>query len=703
MLQKEGKRKTSGFIILTYTCRALEWLHFRLIFEEMLNVFGFSHLIPDCQNLLFAWKYLDNLASQFYRPSLVFKQFSHANLRDLHQSCLCKRVKRFAKYLDSATAEESTSYGEKDIHVRTMDTSIIQHIELRKALSKGLNHIPLRPTEISVSLATAFDAFAQFISVMGLCELGFPVEDAESWFRQKCLSQLKAASKSNKFGFRYSGRNLLDIAAVRNEIEFLTSHLYCAGLDKASNNPCFICIRHIWQLALKRLSSLDFSPCKENNIWSLNSQVMEETSAAILDILPELQVSFKSLPYLMATYKQHKQKYRWLTKAFQTIYTNLAHLLTISTMLVLEYVKEWAAATVAGYANFLRCDSSIYWLVNSSIEVALNLPQEIHSIFVADITRCYESIPLQGPDNLCDAIAHVIRLGYRQARTHHPRSDPQIWVRIDANGCAAHATWNTSHPTYGNCFSLSESRLIALHSWLMQNCYVGLGDYVWRQVTGIPMGFACSPLWCNIYLLHYEISFIQRLAKLGRGDILQKFKHAYRYIDDLCWVNVERPLEFLSPNQNRDPGNPYWIYPLQVLEIKCEVAQFAQNDPLRGIRAHFMNLEVILDDNLKGGYTTCKFDKRRLLPFGYTQYIQFASNRPIKQAYSIAVSQTVPILYLSSTVTAAASEILILIQAMVKNGFKEQRLHHLIATFLARNQFPGLKFAIQDLMPSIQT
>jgi hypothetical protein len=89
-------------------------------------------------------------------------------------------------------------------------------------------------------------------------------------------------------------------------------------------------------------------------------------------------------------------------------------------MLVLEYVKEWAAETVVGYNNFLKCDTALNWLVNSSIEIALNMPEHIHQVFVANITRCYESISLQGDDNLTNAIAHIICIGYCQAKTHHP-------------------------------------------------------------------------------------------------------------------------------------------------------------------------------------------------------------------------------------------------------------------------------------------
>lgn len=164
--------------------------------------------------------------------------------------------------MDPDTAVESTAYGSDELHVRTMDLSIIQRADLRKALKMGLNHIPLKPTNISVCLVVAFDAFAQFVAILSLRQVGFPIDDVESWFREKCLSLLKSVSKQNKSGFRFSGQDLLEMDAVRNEINFLLNHLYYAGLDKMSNNACFICIKHIRHLALLRLNSHDFSPCK---------------------------------------------------------------------------------------------------------------------------------------------------------------------------------------------------------------------------------------------------------------------------------------------------------------------------------------------------------------------------------------------------------------------------------------------------------
>jgi hypothetical protein len=199
----------------------------------------------------------------------------------------------------------------------------------------------------------------------------------------------------------------------------------------------------------------------------------------------------------MATYKQHKGKYRWLTNAFRTIFSNIATLLTITFKVILEVVKIWTCSKVQSYKSFLKVDTSLFWIIDSVIDTTLNLPIQIHDIFVADICRCYEAIPLQGLDNLYTAINYVTNIAYRQAGLDHLKAKTNLWVRIANDGTPVVARWATSHPQYGTWFEIPQTRLLRLHEWLIKNCFLTLGNRVWRQYTGIPMGFSCSPIWCN--------------------------------------------------------------------------------------------------------------------------------------------------------------------------------------------------------------
>jgi hypothetical protein len=702
-LQRVNQRKCSGYIRILYCSRALEWINIRQLFHRVLCLFHFSHLCHILDDITFAWSYNESLAAALYRPASVFKKISFANLLNDSQQCACTHAQRLIGFCDPQTTNEVSRFSQSGLHVRTTDLRIIQHRQLRHALSQGLNHIPLRPTDIAQIVRIIMSAFDQLVNILGLDHADSQLLEARRYLHVTCLDTLKAAARVNKFGFRYSGPYLFDIPAVRNELQWLLQNVYCSGLDKASNNACFICIKHIRLMALDRLMGNDFSPCKLGQVWQLPTAILDQVSVDLRNILPEFLPPYQALPYLMATFKQHKGKYRWLTNAFQTVFSNIALLLTITSKVILDSLKTWAFLKNQSYKNFLQVDTSTFWIVDSIIDTTLNLPNVMHDIFVADICRCYETIPLQGQDNILTAITFIIGLAYRQAATAHPKALTYMWVRIGSDGIPASAKWATHQPRYGSWVQLPQKRLINLHAWLLNNCFLTLGDRVWKQCTGIPMGFSCSPIWCNLYLASYEIQFIQRLARLGRMDLLSKFKYAYRYIDDLCFINAQNPRDFLSPSQPRTQDNPYWIYPLNVLEIKEETTSFSQETPDKGIHAHFMNVELQVNEANPLLFSFRKFDKRRCLPFAYTQYIKFQSNRAVHQAYNIVISQLLPILYISNYDSAAIDEINILISTLCCNGFQRTRLITIIKRFLQTGHFPGCQVDIQNIVLTLTT
>lgn len=652
-------------------------------------------------HIAFAWSYDKNLASKLYRPSVVFKNFAFKDLLDEKASCVCASVVRFHAFLDPATALEVSDGGKPEFHVRTMDTRIIQHPGLRHALAQGLNHIPIRKTDFRETVEVVSETFTQLFHILHLTDFHLQLPEAIGFLTELCLKYLRLAAKQNKYGFKTLSPHLFAIPAVSNEVDWLLKHIFISGLDKATNNASFMCVRHIRLQALQRLSGEDFCPCKNNGIWRLQTSIFDSIRAEILEILPESPIAYNALPFLMATFKQHKAKYRWLTNAFQTVYSNIAKLLTIATMEVLEPFKIWAKRTIDGYANFLKVKTSIYWIIDSVMQVTLNLPENMHEVYVADITRCYESIPLHGKNNLLDALKFVLKIGFKQARTQHPKAVTNLWIKTDTTGTPTTAQWSTTQPRSNGWFQLSENRLISLHGWLMTNCFVTLGDRVWQQVKGIPMGFSCSPLWCNLYLLSFEVRFIQRLASLRRYDLMARFQFAFRYIDDICWINVHNPQEFLSPDQPQCEDNPFWIYPLDVLEIKHEVEEFSPTEPDRGIKAHFMNVQFTVDLSKPDNFNMRKFDKRRKLPFKYTQFIKFQSNRPVKQSYNMIISQILPILYTSNDTDEAIREILSLVRILKENGFQESRLKKISSQWLTSGSFPATKVNIQQIIMTL--
>ena len=299
----------------------------------------------------------------------MFKHFTFIDLFDSTKNCLCSSAKRLKNFLDPKTLDELSSFAPAALHVRTTNVNIIQHTDLKKAVSMGLNHIPLRPTAINLCMFTILEAFEQVATILQLRSLGFPIDVATKWLKTTALNQLKTASRTNKYGFRISHQEIFSLTAVRDELAWITENLFCSGLDKAANKCCFIYIRHLRFMALERLSSPDYQPCKDDNTWLLRSHMLLKVCTDLTNIVLELIIPYEALPYIMATYKQHKQKYGWLTNAAHTAYSEIAHVITISNSLILDSVQQWAVQKAKQFATFLGAKTSLFWLVNSAIEV----------------------------------------------------------------------------------------------------------------------------------------------------------------------------------------------------------------------------------------------------------------------------------------------------------------------------------------------
>jgi hypothetical protein len=352
ILQRTNDLQGVRFIVVHYCSRALEWLNLRQCFTKVFSHFNLSEHIS-LEKIAFSWTYDKNLASRIYKPSNVFRHFSFIDLLDESSICVCLSVKRFRPFLDPLTESESSDFCPPSVHVRTTDLDIVQHPLLRAAIAKVLNHIPIKPTDFHNAITVVIDTFMQLFMILNLSSFGLDLQMACSCLRDLCLSKLRQAAKLNKFGFKFFGPYLFEIPTVNNELDWLLKHLYVAGLDKASNNACLMCICHIRLQAFQRLMGLDFTPCKTKDMWDLPIAVFDNVMHEVTELLPEAPPLFKALPYLMATYKLHKKKYRWLTNAFQTVYTNIALMLTVSTVQILESFKSWAKCMNDGYRRLL--------------------------------------------------------------------------------------------------------------------------------------------------------------------------------------------------------------------------------------------------------------------------------------------------------------------------------------------------------------
>ena len=65
----------------------------------------------------------------------------------------------------------------------------------------------------------------------------------------------------------------------------------------------------------------------------------------------------------------------------------------------------------------------------------------------------------------------------------------------------------------GAYMNINKTGLVAMIEYLVDNIFVQVGNKVFRQCVGIPMGTDCAPLLANFYLFYYEYQFMKSLIK----------------------------------------------------------------------------------------------------------------------------------------------------------------------------------------------
>ena len=66
------------------------------------------------------------------------------------------------------------------------------------------------------------------------------------------------------------------------------------------------------------------------------------------------------------------------------------------------------------------------------------------------------------------------------------------------------AHWSLEPASSTACVSVSKSKLVEWTEYLIDNVYIKVGNNVYCQTIGIPMGTDCAPQLANLFLFQYK-------------------------------------------------------------------------------------------------------------------------------------------------------------------------------------------------------
>jgi len=98
---------------------------------------------------------------------------------------------------------------------------------------------------------------------------------------------------------------------------------------------------------------------------------------------------------------------------------------------------------------------------------------------------------------------------------------------------------------------VTRERIMKWIKYLLEHLYVKVGDNIYRQEIGVPMGTSCSPFLANLTLFMFEFEwFSEQISRLRpwhlrRREQLMRLAFCTRYIDDL-WNPLMEEATFRS-------------------------------------------------------------------------------------------------------------------------------------------------------------
>lgn len=142
------------------------------------------------------------------------------------------------------------------------------------------------------------------------------------------------------------------------------------------------------------------------------------------------------LPILRIAYKSHKQNYMNLTNASGTLLSPLNSLAQSITSCLMQAVTSELAVFNGRVQRWHGAETQSCIVVLNSLQVILNLPDRILSDLCADITSCFENIPINIEDahSLLEAMQWAIDLAFGNTERSMPASATPVLVLSKATG-----------------------------------------------------------------------------------------------------------------------------------------------------------------------------------------------------------------------------------------------------------------------------
>ena len=484
----------------------------------------------------------------------------------------------FTLNTDSCICKDSEFCDPNHQHVITGDLRIIENKKLRKLLTKGPNY--REPVSLDFKSAINKITLAINTCIESFTELTKHSKEVFEPWKTHVLSLVNRKIDMLK-------HKILKDPEVKKDLEKLHRRFVIVPIDKASNNYAFIC-KSFYVSKLLDEVGVNGNP---NPTYSKTNEKMEDLIDNNVNLCKrfDLNVNPKqhTLPIMYWIPKLHKTPIgaRFIVASKTCATKPITEVISRIFKMIFTHIESFHNKSLF-YSNHKK-----FWVVQNSFPVIekmnkINSKRNAKNISTFDFSTLYTTLP---HDLLIQVLSELIDFVFKS----------KVQKKI---GFSETSVYWTSKGVGKRFFT--HQTLKDTVSYLIQKCFFKIGNLVFKQDIGIPMGIDPAPFWANLFLYYYESNYIQSLVSAG-SDKAFRYHGTSRFIDDLIAINDSN--EFNNSFKS--------IYPPQ-LELKLEHL---------GIHATFLDLDITIKE---GVFVYKLFDKRDTFPFHIVRMPDASSNIP---------------------------------------------------------------------------
>ena len=235
----------------------------------------------------------------------------------------------------------------------------------------------------------------------------------------------------------------------------------------------------------------------------------------------------------------------------------------------------------------------------------------------------------------------------------------------------AYWTSEISHDT------IDANKLKQMLAYVIDNTYFSIGDKLFKQIIGIPMGTKCAPPVANLMLHNMEFKYMMYQWKMKNFPLVKKLSNTFRYIDDITTINANG---LLTTEQ-------YNIYPNSLTLKKVNRTNKT---------ADVLDLTIKIDNHK---FTTATYDKRRDYQFEIVNFPHTYSNISVKMCYNVYCEQVRRHSDLNTNVSDFVNNIIILNSKISQRGYNAYKLQfHFTRTIKKHKLHLKYNLRVQELV-----